>query len=368
MPVTPTTSVPVEVMGCVTPFEEDVATTRAAGNWIPPTGYELFGDNQSIGICFTQNDKEPMMGYFFKSSGKWRSTVELTSEQAGTYFLYGYTPHNASLSCKISSSATPNDNSNYSNGAVLTIENLPAITPEDVCVVIGAKNGKSYYQANADYEVPPLVRGDFAYDADPIPTSMLGKANYVYLLLDHIYAALSVRMKVESKYNALRTIKLKKLELSTMAGDIPTKKKTDAIVTLVKKTDGSNPITNVVFAPRGDEVGSDPVFSSTEGLELTTDYSDYLSHFMPSGVSKLILTTTYDVYDKKKTTEHPDGNLVRKDAKATNTLVLSKLLTGQDTALGGRRYNVSLTIHPTYLYVMSDPDLDNPTVEVQGGS
>ena len=367
MPVTPTTSVPVEVMGCVTPFEENVATTRATGNWLPPTGYSLFGENQSIGICFTQDNKEPMTGYFFKSSGKWRSTVELTSEQAGTYYLYGYTPHNASLSCKISSSATEGDNTNYSNGAVLTIENLPAITPEDVCVVIGAKNGKSYYQANADYEVPPLVRGDFSYAADPIPTSMSGKANYVYLLFDHIYAALRVTMKVEGTYNDLRTIKLKKLELSTMAGDVATKKKTDATVTLVK-TAGTDPITSVVFTPRGDEVGSDSVYSNPEGLELTTTDSEYLCHFMPLGVSKLILTSTYDIYDKNGTTEHPEGNLIRKNAKATNTMVLKDLFTGQTEALRGRRYNVHLTIHPTYLYVLSEPDLDNPTVEVQGGS
>ncbi len=369
MPVTPTTSVPVEVMSCMTPFEENVATTRATGNWLPPTGYSLFGEDQSIGICFTRDGQEPMTGYFFKSLDKWRSTVELTADpdQTGIYYLYGYTPHNASLSCTISSSATPGDNSNYSNGAILTINNLPAITPEDVCVVIGAKNGKSYYQANADYEVPPLVRGDFSYDADPIPTSMSGKANYVYLLFDHIYAALRVTMKVEGTYNDLRTIKLKKLELSTMAGDVATKKKTDATVTLVK-TAGTDPITSVVFTPRGDEVGSDSVYSNPEGLELTTTDSEYLCHFMPLGVSKLILTSTYDIYDKNGTTEHPEGNLIRKNAKATNTMVLKDLFTGQTEALRGRRYNVHLTIHPTYLYVLSDPDLDNPTVEVQGGS
>jgi len=355
----PTTSVPVEVMGCVTPFDENVATTRAAGNWIPPTNYSLFGEDQSIGICFTRDGQEPMTGYFFKSLDKWRSTVELTADpdQTGIYYLYGYTPHNASLSCTITDlDGEDGAGSLFSNGAILTINNLPAITAEDVCVVVGAKNGKSYYSATSDYTVPPLVRGDFAYDADPIPTSATGKANYVYLLLDHIYAALRVSMRVEGKYHALRTIKLKKLELATMAGDVATNKKTDATVTLVK-TDGSSPITNVVFTPRGEEVGSDPVFSSTDGLELTTDYSDYLSHFMPVGVTKLILTSTYDVYDKK-------NNLVRENAKATNTMVLNELFTGQTTALRGRRYNVNLTIHPTYLYVMSDPDLDNPTMTV----
>lgn len=365
MPVTPATSVPVEVMGCVVPYAENVATTRAAGNWIPPSGYSLFDDNQSIGISFTRDGQEPMTGYFFKSSGKWRSTVELNTDQTGTYYLYGYTPHNASLSCTISSSSTPEDNSSYSNGAVLTIENLPAISLNDVCVVIGAKNGKDYYRDNTDYKVDPLVRGDFSYYADAIPTSTTGTGNYVYLLLDHIYAALNISMRVDSIYNTLRTIKLKKLELSVETDDAVVKEKTDVTVTLEKTTDGSNPITSLVFTPRGEKVANDSVFKSAEGLELTNDYSDYLSYFMPQGVSKLILTSTYDVYDKNVTPEHPEGNLVRQDAKATNTMVLKNLFAGQDMALPGRRYNINLTIHPTYLYVMSDPDLDNPTITVE---
>ena len=85
---------------------------------------------------------------------------------------------------------------------------------------------------------------------------------------------------------------------------------------------------------------------------------------MPNGVSKLILTSTYDVYDTNITPEHPDGNLVRKDCSATNTLVLSDLFSEQTESKRGWRYKVDLTITPTYLYVMSDPDLDNPTVVV----
>ena len=75
------------------------------------------------------------------------------------------------------------------------------------------------------------------------------------------------------------------------------------------------------------------------------------------GVDKLILTSVYDVYDTK-------GNLVRENCKATNTLVLSDLFSEQDVSRRGCRYNVSLTIQPTYLYVMSDPDLNDPTVVV----
>jgi hypothetical protein len=86
---------------------------------------------------------------------------------------------------------------------------------------------------------------------------------------------------------------------------------------------------------------------------------------MPNSVSKLILTSVYDVYDTNITPEHPDGNLIRKDCSATNTMLLSELFSGQSVSHRGWKYKVRLTIKPTYLYMMSEPDLDNPTVSVE---
>jgi hypothetical protein len=78
---------------------------------------------------------------------------------------------------------------------------------------------------------------------------------------------------------------------------------------------------------------------------------------MPSGITTMILTSVYDVYDK-------NGNLVRPDCEATNTMVLKDLLTEQTTTQRGKRYTVNMTIQPTYLYMLSEPDLDNPTVTI----
>jgi hypothetical protein len=102
-----------------------------------------------------------------------------------------------------------------------------------------------------------------------------------------------------------------------------------------------------------------------EGYELKPDYSMFLGHFMPYNVSKIILTSVYDVYDTNTTPEHPNGNLIRKDCEATNTLSMSQLFSGQTVSHRGWKYKVRLTINPTYLYVMSDPDLNNPTVVVE---
>ena len=79
---------------------------------------------------------------------------------------------------------------------------------------------------------------------------------------------------------------------------------------------------------------------------------------MPSGITTLVLTSVYDVYDTK-------GNKIRENCSATNTMVLKDLLTEQTLTGRGKRYTVNMTIRPTYLYVLSEPDLDNPTVSVE---
>ena len=197
--------------------------------------------------------------------------------------------------------------------------------------------------------------GDFNF------TAKLGTdgKDSVFLLFDHLYAALRIQMKVHADYAALRTIKLKSLQLDTQAGEQKTTKKTTITIKL-KATDGSpSPIEKLTFIPTGEEInGGLEFWSDTYGEQLTTEFKPFIGHFMPSGITKLILTSTYDVYDTK-------GNLIRQDCKATNTMVLKDLLTEQTTTERGKRYTVNMTILPTYLYVLSDPDLDNPTVSVE---
>ena len=129
-------------------------------------------------------------------------------------------------------------------------------------------------------------------------------------------------------------------------------------MTLNKTTDGADPVGSVVFTPDPDSGNSDgAVVEWNDGITLTNEYQPFQGHLMPFGVTKIKLISTYDVYDKK-------GNLVRQGCTATNTLNLS-MFSGQTEAKRGCRYTIDLTINPTYLYVMSDPDLDNPTVKVE---
>ena len=353
-------SVPVELMCGVTGYQDAYdryGATRAV--WNPPTGFvrDESRSSEVIGICFTQNGKSPtvdtddekLMGYFFKSGNKWRTDLKI--KDSGIYYLYGYTPHTTGVSCEITSS-------NYESGAVLTIKNLPTVTSSDVCVVVGAKNGKDYIKNDQDYSITGFLRGDFAYEA--MATSSTGATgNYVFLLFDHLYAAMRFKMKVDDVYNTLRTIKVKELRLKTSSDNTATKKRANALITLTKTNDGSDPITGIEFNQIGNEESDGTVFQSTAGQVLTTDIDDteFQSHFMPQGVTKLILTSVYDVYDKQ-------NKLVRENCTAVNTLVISELFSQQQTVYRGNRYTVNLTIEPTYLYLLSEPDLDNPTIRV----
>ena len=353
----------VEVASYVRWYDEAYGANRAhEANkvnraWAIPSGYVAYeGGEQSIGIAFTKNDVAPKIGSFFKSSDKWRTDLEDIAE--GTYQLYGYIPHQTAINYSITDydgAEGPNGaNGSYSTGAIMTLQNVPTVMPNDLCVVIGAKHGYDREHDGNNDGTNRLRQGDFSFTAKAGTDSK----DYVFLLFDHLYAALRVRMRVHDDYAALRTIKLKSLQLNTQAGETKTTKKTTITIKLKANDGSSSPIDTLTFTPAGEDIdGGLEFWSDDAGHELTTDLQPFIGHFMPSGITKLILTSTYDVYDTK-------GNLIRQGCKATNTMVLQDLLTGQTVTERGKRYTIDMTIQPTYLYMLSEPDLDNPTVTI----
>jgi hypothetical protein len=354
----------VELTSYVAGYEEAKRANEVTRAWTPPSGYSLYGDaEKSIGVFFTQNPAAAG-GYeeesFYKSSGKWRVSLKDDELKAESYFLYGYVPRDNSITSTVS--VLEDEGKTFADGAVLTLNNVPTVSNADFCVIIGAKNGTS------DSNDGGLTRGQFEYAAKPTSGAGSG-SNYVYLLFDHLFSALRVQMRVQGDYAALRTIKLKSLHLQAKAGDDATKKKTDISITLNKTTDGSSPIAKdnkgnemITYTPTGTEESDGTIVESTDGIGLTTDYQTFQSHFMPQGITDLVLTSTYDVYDNDS--EGHARNLIRQGCTATNKINIKKLFSGQTEALRGRRYTIMMTINPTYLLVLSEPDLDNPTVVV----
>ena len=70
---------------------------------------------------------------------------------------------------------------------------------------------------------------------------------------------------------------------------------------------------------------------------------------------------TYDVYviDNNKI-----GSRVREDCVAVNDL---SVLTGLASLTRGKRTTINLTVEPTYLYQLSDDEIDNPGIKVSSG-
>ena len=347
---------PIEPALSVIQFEEGPETR----SWTPPSSYYLYDNlydvgtyyqtlqDQTIDAFLTTNTDATLHGRLRKKSdGTWKFALNIdpTGTPSGIYYVYGFIPRSAANNATLSLLNPDDPECTYADGAVLRINGLKSIAT-DPCIIIGAKEGP-----DADHDGgrdKTLTCGDFDFYLNMNESAH----NYMYLLFDHLYSAMCINMRVQGTYAALRTIKLKSLELRTFVGSTPTKATTDVTVTLRKKTDGSDPISSIVFTDPIDEEGesSGKVFESEEGIELTTSYSSYMGHFMPKGITKLKLTSTYDVYDKQ-------GNLIRKNCTADNILNITELFSGQDETLRGRRYNISITIHPTYLYMMSEPDL-----------
>ena len=164
--------------------------------------------------------------------------------------------------------------------------------------------------------------------------------------MDHLYASVQFSMKIDEEYASLRTIKLKTMTLSTNIGSV------DATISLTRNDIGSSPITDITYSLSGTN-GAAEIFSSEEGTaldKLTPLAINACFTPLPTLSENLKLVSTYDVYDSK-------GNLIRQNCTATNQLP-------DLGAVRGQRVQVNMTVSPTYLYVLSDPDLDNPTITI----
>ena len=297
----------------------------------------------------------------FWYSTKWNINEEISNPDV--YRLYGYLPYNAAT-------ATITPNGTYANGAVLTLNGLSGIMIKDVCVLVGAREG-----TNATTPATRVIGENSVgvlagmFDCD---IKAGENPNYLFLLFDHIYAQLLFKFTINEKYHSLRTIKIKRLELMaysdyTYSSNKKMKKAQSLTVTLQANTTGASPIENVSNLTADNTSGSmDPVLLfNDENAPLVLSPSEWKEYptYVPEVPSFFMLKTTYDVYDKNTTEDHPEGNLIRKNCVAENK-INPRALFNQEKLERGKLYTINLTVNPTYLYVLSEPDLDNPTLEV----
>ena len=310
----------VQLVSYASPFTDKELSHRAA-----PAGFSAYTPDKttSMGIYMLLSEgwTTPKEEKIIYNNNKWHAFFDVTPDK--TYTVYGYMPKSGEMSSTLVKSAA--------DAATLTITGIKPVTTDDICIITGVKDTNEGLKEGQFSWYWPISAGDENYK--------------IHLLMDHLYAAALFSLKIDTDYALLRTIKLKTMTLSTDKGSV------NAIISLTHNETGTSPISSVNYTASG---SSDVVvlFNSDEGTAL--DKSAPLPVnvcFAPTLSADLTLVSTYDVYDSK-------GNLIRQNCTATNKLP-------NLDANRGQRVQVNLTVNPTYLYVLSDPDLDNPTITIE---
>ena len=276
----------------------------------------------------------------------WTTNVSV-EDDGKPHYIYGFMPISDNTSDDVSVAKLEGAES-FADGATITIRKLNTVTSGDVCVIVGAK-------AAPDESTPisapttDVRQGQFAY------TFSQEKKDYIYLLLDHIYVGLRFQIKVDDDYNELRTIKLKKMELEAMNADGTRFANTaDVTITLKANDSGATPIERVTYSSNTSETAKRATLDDATDMVLSSEYQDIMSCFSPASPLSFHLITHYEVYDKK-------GNLIRENCQAENNFQPN--IPAYELKRG-IRHTVQIVVNPTYLYVLSEPDLDSPTFHV----
>jgi hypothetical protein len=256
--------------------------------------------------------------------------------------MYGFMPA-GSYSSSISATATEL-NGDYSRGADLTITGLPIFTSKDICAIVGVQ------RISATSETKDIVEGNYGY------LSGLNSENYVNLLMDHLYGELALQFKVDADYYALRHIKLKSVTLNYDNGQGNDAAKVNVTVRL--RAGNGLGQSSVVYTPTGNKAShtileNGSTFLDSDATPIGSGVKCPPSLFDQAG-TYMTLTCTYDVCSADDT-----HNVIRENCTASNKM----RVLGMEH---GKKNTVTVTIAPTYLYVLTDPDLNNPTIYIGG--
>ena len=308
----------VQLMSYAAPFTDKALSHRAA-----PAGFTAYTPDKTTSMGFYMllpadwtAPNTPQEEKIIYVLNKWHAYFDVTPDK--TYTVYGYMPKTGDMSSSLAKSTA--------DAATLTITGIKPVTTDDICIITGVKDTND-----------GLKEGQFSWSW-PITA---GDDNYkIHLLMDHLYAGAQFNLKIDTEYASLRTIKLKTMTLKTDKASV------DAQVVLKHNMEGNSPITGDVTYTPTDGSCSVEIFNNAEGQALSSATPlNIIACFAPTLSNNLTLFSTYDVYDSK-------GNLIRANCKATNKIPNLE-------ASRGQRVQLNMKVDPTYLYVMSDKDLDN---------
>ena len=241
-----------------------------------------------------------------------------------TFWLYGYMPAVEGITGQILGERQ------------LKLSGIQPISPEDICIVTGVKVYGS--------SVLPL-RGTFEFE---YKNSDYNDVTVLNLLLEHMLGHVDFKFKIGTRYSQLRKIKVKSLTIKTTSKssisatiNLPTN--TEDVVTISYSADGADQNYETTLLANT----ADPIELTTSGVSVGSG----INVAVGTGLSEnFILESEYEVYDLK-------NNLL-------STRTASNNLSGVLPVMGQKK-EVVLTVEPTYLYQLSDDDLNNPVVTIE---
>ena len=274
----------------------------------------------------------------------WRSGVKV--EPNYKYDLYAY-------SRQMPSSTDPAFS--YQNGsASLAFSGLHVITTKDPLVCVAASGAVLPDNPTVD-TYPVLNEGAFNIgNIEKVTVDGVEKTTKAFMALDHLYSKATLSFRIDATYKSVRNIRIKDVELYTAAGTLTgthTYTFTDNKLTLATQNSslGGDPITIDIFGSDADITTLELAEDSTY-YTLTTDYREFgYFYFLPKNeLQPIQLKVTYDVIDMKY-------NVTRADVLTVNSNLFQSIRT---SARRGVNYKVMVTVSPTYLYQLSEDDVE----------
>ncbi len=254
----------------------------------------------------------------------WRAQNLKVKPGTHNFWLYGYMPAIEGITGRVLGERQ------------LELSGIQPISSQDICIVTGVR----VHETSA---LP--LRGTFEFE---YKNSDYNDVTVLNLLLEHMLGHVDFKFKIGSRYSQLRKIKVKSLTIKTTS-----KSSISATINLPENTED---VVTITYSATGADQNYETTLlaSTAEPIELTTSgvsVGSGINVAVGTGLSENFeLVSTYDVYDLKG----------KKLSERTATNRLSDVL-----PVMGQKKEVVLTVEPTYLYQLSDDDLNNPEVTIQ---
>lgn len=323
-------------VGCESQTEVQVGT-RA--------GYTTFGGADYNGVQLgviawltgTQDYDQGFATYSYSysnGSGNWTSNVYLAKQ---TYNVYGYMPHNGeanSILPDLGNEATPSTFAMKWTGQ-------PTFATKPVLASVGSARSTA----------SSVTDGSFEVDVDQV-----GQEEKINFRMNHLLAKLNLQFYLPEPYADKRQIKVTQV---TLSGGQGVADRYD--ITCSYAANGA--LTTTYTPMQGASTsGNTYPYKDVAGLLLKTAKQLFGTYyFVPDAVNRsssnlMTLTVTYNVYDK-------NGILTREHQTATNArIALHKVNNVAQATQVAHAYTVSVQVVPSYLYVLSDGDMQNPYI------